>query len=309
MYGMPRADRRTTNDDNALNNLRSQIVEPTPPSHMDAALQTVRSLLNDERTANREIKATLEKACAELTCLNQDLQISRADVDKWRETAEQNQRLYSEECELHQRVCYIADERELHLNRSLLQLEEKEHQIQKSSIQLAQSQKRIQSSQLEIYKWKEISIQKQDLYVIEKDKNQQTVCLYEDEKRRAVELIAKYEEADSQRRKYFLLYSETQTQLKHERKSKAGIRSWETRRKLENQRLKEEIAEMTVLLRESLLRKGEAVDNLYALADRMDQMQQLVDSVEDESEAVVHQTGLRQKLKRIWMSIQDILAE
>jgi hypothetical protein len=306
---MPRADRRRTSDDNAQNNPRPQQVEPPPPSHVEATLTTVRSLLNEARTEIKAVNITLEETRAELTCSNQNLQTSWIDLDKWKEKAAQNQRLYSEECEQHQRVRYIADERELHLNRSLLQLEEKEHQIQKSSIQLAQSQKRIQSSQLEIYKWKEISIQKQDLYVIEKDKNQQTVCLYEDEKRRAVELIAKYEEADSQRRKYFLLYSETQTQLKHERKSKAGIRSWETRRKLENQRLKEEIAEMTVLLRESLLRKGEAVDNLYALADRMDQMQQLVDSVEDESEAVVHQTGLRQKIKRIWMSIQDILAE
>jgi hypothetical protein len=309
MLSMRRGDRRTTNDDNAQNNPRSQQVEPPPPSHVEATLRTVRSLLNEARTEIRTINVTLEETRAELNCSHQDLQILRIDVDEWRERAAQNQRLYSEECEQHQRVRYIADERESHLNKSLLQLEEQEHQIQKSSIQLAQSQQKIQDSQLEIYKWKEISIQKQELYAGEKEKYQQTVYLYEDERRRAVELVVKYEEADAQRKKYFLLYSETQAQLKHERKSKAGIRSWETRRKLENQRLKEEIAEMTVLLRESLLRKGEAVENLYALADRMDQMQKLVDSAEGESESVVNQTGLRQKIKRIWISIQDILAE
>ena len=65
---------------------------------------------------------------------------------------------------------------------------------------------------------------------------------------------------------------------------------------------------MVVLLRESLASKDdEAVNNLYALAERMDRIQQLVDSVEVESTG--NPVGLLQKLKRIWLAIKDILSE
>jgi hypothetical protein len=103
------------------------------------------------------------------------------------------------------------------------------------------------------------------------------------------------------------LYTEAQAELKQERRSKAGIKSWETRRKRENERLKQEIGEMTLLLRDSLERKDAAINNLEALADRMDRIQHLVDSVEGET--TNNPVGLVQKMNRIWRAIKDILAE
>lgn len=112
-------------------------------------------------------------------------------------------------------------------------------------------------------------------------KFQNTLYLYKNERERSTELLVKYKEIDSQRIQYLTLYGEAQTQLKYERRSKAGIRGWETRRKNENERLKQEIAEMVVLLRDSLTRKDEAVSNLYGLADRMDKIQKIVDFVDE----------------------------
>ena len=136
-------------------------------------------------------------------------------------------------------------------------------------------------------------------------KFQNTLYLYKNEKAKATEFIAKYKAVDAQRVQYLTLYGEAQTQLKYERRSKAGIRGWETRRKNENERLKQEIAEMVILLRESLTRKDEAVNNLYGLADRMDKIQKIVDFV-DEGITPVDRI---QKLRRIWVVLKDILGE
>ncbi|MDZ8262209.1 MAG: hypothetical protein RMY63_28045 [Nostoc sp. ChiQUE01b] len=103
------------------------------------------------------------------------------------------------------------------------------------------------------------------------------------------------------------LYNEAKVKLKHERRSKASIKGWETRRKAENEKLKREIAQMVVLLRDSLASKDEAVNNLYVVAERMDRIQSLVDSVEEET--TNNPMGLVQKFKRIWLAIKDILSE
>lgn len=145
------------------------------------------------------------------------------------------------------------------------------------------------------------------LYEEAKSEGQSYLTLYNEEKTRSSELLVKYEEAQAERQHYLTLYNEAQTELKFERRSKAGIKGWETRRKRENERLKQEIAEMAVLLRDSLARKDEAINNLEALAERMDRIQYLVDSVEEES--TNNPLGLLQKLKRIWQAIKDILAE
>ncbi|BAZ70244.1 hypothetical protein NIES4106_50350 [Fischerella sp. NIES-4106] len=84
-------------------------------------------------------------------------------------------------------------------------------------------------------------------------------------------------------------------------------KGWETRRKAENERLKREIAQMVVLLRESLVSKDEAINNLYVVAERMDRIQSLVDSVEDET--ISNTVGLIQKFRRIWLAIKEILSE
>jgi hypothetical protein len=133
------------------------------------------------------------------------------------------------------------------------------------------------------------------------------LTLYNEEKIKSSDLLVKYEQAQIETQRYLTLYNESQTQLKLERRSKAGIKGWETRRKRENERLKQEIGEMAVLLRDSLARKDEAIDNLEALADRMDRIQSLVDSVEGES--ANNPVNFLQKISRIWQAIKDILAE
>lgn len=136
---------------------------------------------------------------------------------------------------------------------------------------------------------------------------QSYLTLYDQEKARSSELLVKYETAQAEREQYLTLYNEAHTQLKFERRSKAGIKGWETRRKRENELLKREIAEMTILLRDSLDRKEEAIGHLDELANRMDRIQRLVDSVEGESDS--NPIGVIQKFKRIWQAVKDILAE
>ncbi len=136
---------------------------------------------------------------------------------------------------------------------------------------------------------------------------QSYLSLYNNEKTRAIALQTQYESAVAEREHYLTLYTESQEQLKLERRSKAGIKGWETRRKKENERLKQEIAAMTVLLRDSLARKDEAINHLDELAERMDRIQGLVNGVEEETDN--NPLSLLQKFKRMWVAIKEILAE
>lgn len=173
------------------------------------------------------------------------------------------------------------------------------------------------------------------LYQEEQDKYQSTLTLYQEEQHKYQSTLTLYQEAQTQaetylsrydeqkarnselsvhltkverdRDEYITLYNQSQEDLKFERRSKAGIKGWETRRKRENERLKKEIGEMTVLLQESIARRDNAIDNLEEVARRMDRIQNLVDSVDDSS--ADNPVGLVQKFKRIWQAIQDILAE
>lgn len=104
-----------------------------------------------------------------------------------------------------------------------------------------------------------------------------------------------------------MLYKQIEQELKIERRSKAGIKGWETRRKRENERLKQEIGEMAIVLRESLTRKDQAIKSLEDVAARMDRIQRLVDSVDDE--AANNPVGMLQKFQRIWVTVREILAE
>ncbi|MBH8561157.1 hypothetical protein I8748_03015 [Nostoc sp. CENA67] len=171
---------------------------------------------------------------------------------------------------------------------------------QEAASQLTQVQQDIQTYQVEVNDLKQKYLDEQNNY-------QQALHRYNEEKARTTELIAKYEHVRSERDNYLTLYNEAQTQLKFERRSKASIKGWETRRKAENERLKREIADMVVLLRESMASKDEAINNLYIVAERMDRIQSLVDSVEDET--TNNPVGLVQKFKRIWLAIKEILSE
>ncbi len=187
------------------------------------------------------------------------------------------------------------------------QRDEAKHNLQETSSQLVLVQDELQVSVGRVREWEDQATQNQQFYLGEQEKYQKTLCLYNEERSKVNELLVKYQEVDTQRDKYLTLYNETKTLLSQEKRSKAGIKGWETRRKQENQRLKQEIAEMVVILKESLEKKDEAIDSLYSMADRMDRIQKLVDMVDDEP--VDTPAGLVPKLSRIWMAIKNILAE
>jgi CRISPR/Cas system CSM-associated protein Csm2 small subunit len=130
---------------------------------------------------------------------------------------------------------------------------------------------------------------------------------YEAEKVRGDELVIQLNEVQGHRDRYLTLYNESQSELKTERRSKAGVKGWETRRKKENEKLKQEISEMAAVLRDSIERKDEAIDSLYSVAERMDRIQRMVDSVDDDT--ATNPIGMVQKLQRMWQAVKEILAE
>ena len=132
--------------------------------------------------------------------------------------------------------------------------------------------------------------------------------------------MAQYDEVDTERSKYLKLYEDAlslyestlselkvkRSELKVERRSKSAIKGWETRRKKENEQIKEQIAQLAILLRDSLERKEEAIINLEMMANRMDRIQMLIGSIDKPIEG---QVNLLVKFRRIWASIKEILAE
>lgn len=211
-----------------------------------------------------------------------------------------------------------SDDNNLHNPRSQQSEPVSYHEL-KASLMTVRAQK-VELQQLVQEREKRVE-QNHQLYLEEQQNHQSTLVLYREaqsqaesyltlyneERVKSSDLLVKYEQAQIETQRYLTLYSESQTQLNLERRSKAGIKGWETRRKRENERLKQEIGEMAVLLRDSLTRKEEAISNLEALADRMDRIQSLVDSVEGES--VNNPVNFFQKISRIWQAIRDILAE
>ncbi|MGI0485043.1 hypothetical protein ACN4EK_06375 [Pantanalinema rosaneae CENA516] len=180
--------------------------------------------------------------------------------------------------------------------------------------QKTELQQRVQDTEQQVEQTHQLYLEEQQKYqstlVLYQEAQVQTqsyLTLYTEEKHKNSELQIKYEQAQAETQHYLTLYQDTQTQLKLERRSKAGIKGWETRRKRENERLKQEIGEMTVLLRDSLTRKDEAINNLELLAERMDRIQSLVDSVE--GEPTNNPVNFLQKISRIWQAIKDILTE
>ncbi|MDZ8090833.1 MAG: hypothetical protein RMZ42_02660 [Nostoc sp. DedQUE05] len=283
---MKRGDRRDSNYDNAVNNPRSQQKEPVSYHELKLSLMTVRANLEEAR----KLAKHNEEAASQLVHVQQKIQTYEIEANELKEQVTQNYRFYIDEQENHQKTLYLYNEEKAKISQ-LVHVHQRE----------------IQTCQLEADELKERVTQNYQFFVDEKQSHQQTLCLYNEEKARATELLTKYESVNSEREMYLTLYNEAKAELKHERRSKASIKGWETRRKAENEKLKREIAQMVVLLRDSLASKDEAVNNLYVVAERMDRIQSLVDSVEEET--TNNPMGLIQKFKRIWLAIKDILSE
>jgi chromosome segregation ATPase len=278
MASMRRADRRGNSDDNAMNHPRSRGSEPIP-------YQELRQLLGSARATQRELQ----------------------DVANAKEQeAEHNHRLYLEEQQKHQTSLTLYQEVQQTYQTTLTQYEEVRTQARSYLMQYEEAQTQAKSY---FTQFQEAQTQVQSystLYQEAQTQFQSYLTLYESEKARGDELSVKFEQVQAERDRYLMLYNESQGELKFERRSKAGIKGWETRRKRENERLKQEITEMTVLLRDSLARKDEAVNSLYVVAERMDRIQRLVDSVDEDT---TNPVGMLQKLQRIWQAAKEILAE
>jgi hypothetical protein len=300
---MRRGDRRDSNYDNAINNPRSQQKEPVSPHELQQRLETVRiqrdewqqlAKKNEEAASERdkwqECAKEYQEAASQLVHVKQEIQTYQIETNELKEKITQNYRFYIDEQENHQKTLYLYKEEKAKISQ-LVHVHQRE----------------IQTCQLEANELKERVTQNYNFYIDEQQSHQQTLCLYNEEKARSTEFLTKYEAVNSEREMYLSLYNETKAELKYERRSKASIKGWETRRKAENERLKREISQMVVLLRESLESKDEAVNSLYVVAERMDRIQSLVDSVEEET--TNNPIGLVQKFKRIWLAIKDILSE
>ncbi len=281
-----RGDRKDSNYDNNVNNPRSRQKEPTPPRELQQLLMTARAQRDEWQQRAKEN----EEATSQLVHVKQEIQTYQIEANELKEQVTQNYRFYIDEQENHQKTLYLYNEEKAKISQ-LVHVHQRE----------------IQTCQLEAHELKEQVTQNYRFYIDEQQSHQQTLCLYNEEKARATELFTKYDAIKSEREMYLSLYNEAKAELKHERRSKASIKGWETRRKAENERLKREIAQMVVLLRESLESKDEAVNSLYVVAERMDRIQSLVDSVEEET--INNPMGLVQKFKRIWLAIKDILSE
>jgi chromosome segregation ATPase len=134
---------------------------------------------------------------------------------------------------------------------------------------------------------------------VESKEFQNTLFLYNEEKSKSAELLLKYIDANAQQAKYLDLYTESQVKLKEARKTIAGLRGWSTRRKKENDNLKQKISGMVVQLRDSYIREDEAIQNLYGLAERMDKIQKILDPVNEEYVSVEQLTRISILLKVI----------
>lgn len=296
---MRRSDRRTSNDDNAQNYVRSQRPEPVSSRELKTRLLTVQSQrdeakqqLSQEQTHNstllRNIEAVKEerdKVREELQDVQNGVRELRESTQQWHAKAENFQKLYLNEqgkVQIAKRDISAASDRIVYLH---TELEKTLSGVQELETLVAQTDQ---------------------LYKEEKQKYDSLFVSYQIERERANDLLSQYEQADVERQRYASLYQEAREDLKFERRSKAGIKSWETRRKRENERLKSEISDMVILLKESIDRKEEAVQSLVVVAERMDRIQDLVESVEGDDSSPL---GLVQKFQKIWQTVREILSE
>jgi DNA repair exonuclease SbcCD ATPase subunit len=173
------------------------------------------------------------------------------------------------------------------------QVAEKARQLEESQTLYQEQQEKLQSTIV--------------LYRETQEQASSYLILYTEEKAKSSELEVKYNEVYQESQNYLALYKQIEQELKVERRSKAGIKGWETRRKRENERLKQEIGEMAIVLRESLTKKDQAIQSLEDVASRMDRIQRLVDSVD--GEVANNPVGMLQKFQRIWTAVREILAE
>lgn len=282
--------------------------------------QQALSFYNDEKTKATQLVVQRDEwkqsalinqeAASQLVLVRQDIQTYQVEINDLKASVAQYYQSYRDEQKNYRQALQNYNNAQAKATELIAQRNEWQQRAltnQEAASQLTQVQQDIQAYQVKVDELKEQVTHNYQIYLDEQKNYQEALARYNEEKARANELLAKCEEVSSERDNYLTLYNESQTQLKFERRSKASIKGWETRRKTENEKLKREIGEMVVLLRDSLASKDEAINNLYVVAERMDRIQSLVDSVEEDTTS--NPVGLVQKFKRIWLAVKEILSE
>lgn len=312
---MRRGDRQTPSDDNARNNPRSRRIEPTSPQELRRLVLQLRSdkdELQDKVTARDKLvedKARLAEEKAQEAEKTHHLYLeTKTQEQSYLNQLGRFKTLVKEEEQKKQEAhsLFLAEQQRY---QSTLTLYQKSEEKYKSTVTLYKEEQ--QRRQSVMFEFQEVQAQSQSyltLYEEAQVQSQSYLTLYEGEKVKGNELTIKFQEVQGSRDRYLTLYNESQLQLKTERRSKAGIKGWETRRKKENEKLKREISEMAVILRDSMARKDEAINSLYVVAERMDRIQQMVELVDDDTTAT-NPIGMMKKLQRMWQAIKEVLAE
>lgn len=277
---MRRSDRKTDSDKNGLNHPRSRQNEPMSAEETKKLVMTLR--------AN-----------------NQDLQ---EQVTEKENLVEEKARIAEEKAQEAEKTHHLYLSEQQKSQSALTLYQESEQKYTSTAILYKEEQ---QKRQAVIAEFQGVKTQAQSYFTLYQEAQIQSksyLTMYETEKSKGNELAIRFEEVEGSRDRYLTLYNESQAALKIERKSKAGIKGWETRRKKENEKLKQEISEMAIILRDSMERKDEAINSLYAVAERMDRIQKMVDLVDDD-DAATNPIGMAQKMRRMWQAIKGILAE
>lgn len=296
---MRRSDRRTSNDDNAQQHLRSRQPESVSPRELRMRLNTVRSQRDEAKDELRTVQVEKSELLQNIQAVQEERDRAQSQLVLV-EASVVELEVLTEEWKLK-----ADDFHQLYLNEQG-KVQVAQQQAATASEQMSVLHTELEQLQVDVQSWQGKADENHQLYTEEKNKYDTLFISYQEERERASQLLTQYERADSERLRYVSLYEEVREDLKTERRSKAGIKGWETRRKRENERLKREIADMVILLKESMDRKEEAVENLELVAARMDRIQDLVDFAEEEGTTPV---GMLQKFQRIWRAIREILAE
>ena len=342
---MKRGDRRTESDDNAANNPTPRKKEPIPYKDLQQRFTTVKIRCDEAQTERDQAKEEIAEKIQQVEEISlayveeqkkyrSTLTLYQIVEDKYKSA----QTLYIEEKRKRQLAIEELKNRTNELQKSNTQsqsnfrlYQDSEAKAQsyltmydlekvkcdaletqcKSTLTLyIEEQRKARKGKAAIDELEGAKTEAQSYFKLQQDSKTQAqsyLTMYEAEKVRGDELVIQLNEAQGHRDRYLTLYNETQSELKTERRSKAGVKGWETRRKKENEKLKQEISEMAAVLRDSIERKDEAIDSLYSVAERMDRIQRMVDSVDDDT--ATNPIGMVQKLQRMWQAVKEILAE
>ena len=328
---MKNNDRKTPSDRNEIEYPKSRVNEPTTYAELKVQRDSARASLDivkkerdefknqaEEETKNYESTLTLYQTVEVKYNSTHTLyvkeqrkgQVAIEELQKSKTQAQSYFRLHQDSQTQAQSYLTMYDSEKVKRDELTIQLNEVKAQYKSTHTLYAEEQRKARKGESAIEELEAAKTQAQSYFRLHQDSQteaQSYLTMYGSEKVRGDELVIQLNEVQGHRDRYLTLYNESQSELKTERRSKAGVKGWETRRKKENQKLKQEISEMAIVLRDSMERKDEAINSLYSVAERMDRIQRMVDLVDDDP--ANNPIGLLQKMQRMWQAVKEILAE